>query len=217
MYETGTQPRIAGRPPDAPTQFGQTMELVAMTAGLFALGCYLGRDLTYGWGWVFFIGAFVCLLAMRAAVRGSSSPAAALLLAFGLLLGLGTAPTIAYYAAANPHVVWEAGGATALFMAGLGAAGYGSRRDLSGLARLSIWALVALIVFGVVTIFVKIPNGSLIYSVAGLVIFAGLTMVDFQRLRLSTDADSAPLLAASIFLDALNVFLFFLNLFDRRN
>jgi len=48
-------------------------------------------------------------------------------------------------------------------------------------------------------------------------VFAGLTMADFQRLRRSTDTGSAPLLAASIFLDALNVFLFFLRLFTRNS
>ena len=51
-------------------------------------------------------------------------------------------------------------------------------------------------------------------------IFAGYVMLDFQRLRLTTDGDSAPLLAASIFVDLLNVFIFFLSLFgggrDRR-
>ncbi len=67
------------------------------------------------------------------------------------------------------------------------------------------------------TIFIQIPNGSLIYAVAGLVIFAGLTMFDFQRLRTTRDVNSAPLLAASIFLDALNVFLFFLSIFNRRD
>jgi hypothetical protein len=41
------------------------------------------------------------------------------------------------------------------------------------------------------------------------------TMVDFQRLRRNTDLDCAPLLAASIFLDALNVFLSFLRIFSR--
>ena len=71
--------------------------------------------------------------------------------------------------------------------------------------------------FGVVLIFVNIPGGSLVYSVIGLVVFAGLTMADFQRLRRSTDIASAPLLAASIFLDALNVFLFFLRLFSRNS
>jgi FtsH-binding integral membrane protein len=78
------------------------------------------------------------------------------------------------------------------------------------------WALLALIGFGVVLIFVRIPGGAVIYSILGLIIFAGLTMVDFQRLRRSTDMDSAPLIAASIFLDALNVFQFFLQLFGGR-
>jgi FtsH-binding integral membrane protein len=219
MYESAAPGGLSGYGDTADTRtlFGQTMELVAITAGLFALGAYLGRNLSNGLGIVFFIAAFGCLIGLRGATRSSHSSGTALLFVFGVLIGLGTGPTVAYYASTNPHVVWEAGGATALFMAGLGAAGYGSRRDLSGLARVSIWALVGLIVFGVVSIFVQIPNGSLIYSVAGLVIFAGLTMVDFQRLRLSSDSASAPLIAASIFLDGLNVFLFFLNIFDRQS
>jgi FtsH-binding integral membrane protein len=76
------------------------------------------------------------------------------------------------------------------------------------------WALVALIVFGIVAIFINIPGSGLVYSVLGLVIFAGFTMFDFQRLRSNTDVNSAPLLAASIFLDVLNVFLFFLEIFS---
>jgi modulator of FtsH protease len=74
-----------------------------------------------------------------------------------------------------------------------------------------------LIAFGIVSIFVRIPNGALIYSIAGLVIFAGLVAFDFQRLRRTTDIRTAPLLAASIFLDILNVFLFFLSLFGGRD
>jgi FtsH-binding integral membrane protein len=78
----------------------------------------------------------------------------------------------------------------------------------------SFWALLALIVFGIVLVLVNIRVGALIYSVLGLVIFAGFTMFDFQRIRLSRDIRSAAL-AASIFLDILNVFLFFLQLFSR--
>src|SRR5262249_52679658 len=140
-----------------------------------------------------------------------------LLLAFGTALGLAMAPTLVYYASTNPQALWQAGGATALFIAGFGAAGYATRRGLSGIARLWFWALIALIVFGLVLIFVRFPGGELIYSVLGLVIFGGLTMFDFQRLRRSKDIQSAPLLAASIFLDALNVFLFFLRIFSRGN
>jgi FtsH-binding integral membrane protein len=103
----------------------------------------------------------------------------------------------------------------ALFVAGFGAAGYATRRDLSALARLLWWALIALIGFGVLLIFASIPGGSVVYALLGLAIFAGLVMYDFQRLRATNEFDSAPLLAASIFLDILNVFQFFLALFGR--
>lgn len=193
--------------------FGQVMWYVAATAGLFALGSYLGRNLGYGWAFVFFILSFVFLIGMRFAVRRSTRFSTALLFGFGLLLGLAMSPTLVYYASADPQALWDAGGATALFIAGCGAFGYATRTDLSGIARISFWALVALIGFGIVLIFVHIPGGVVVYSILGLVIFAGLTMADFQRLRRSTDLDSAPLIAASIFLDALNVFSFFLQLF----
>jgi len=213
--DTAVQPAVARD--QARAVFAQTMGLVAVTAGLFALGAYLGRDLSYGWGFVAYIASFGLLIGINFAVSRSEQLAVGLLFGFGLLVGVGTAPTIAYYASTNPQSVWQAGGATALFIAGFGAAGYATRRDLQPLARVLFWALLALIVFGIVTIFVRIPNGSLIYAVLGLVIFAGFTMIDFQRLRRSKDIRVAPLLAASIFLDILNVFLFFLSIFGRRN
>ncbi len=61
--------------------------------------------------------------------------------------------------------------------------------------------------------FVSIPGGDVIYAVLGLVIFAGYTMYDFQRLRRADQIQAAPLLAASIFLDVFNVFMLLLSLF----
>jgi modulator of FtsH protease len=168
------------------------------------------------WGWLFFIASFACLIGINAAARRSESLALGLLLAFGTLIGLAVAPTLGYYASADPQVLWQAGGATALFIAGFGAAGYATRRDLTPLARYFFWALIALIVFGIVAILTNVPNGDVIYAVAGLAIFAGITMFDFQRLRRSNDLRTAPLLAASIFLDILNVFLLLLSLFGGR-
>jgi modulator of FtsH protease len=199
------------------TLFGQTMGLVAVTAGCFALGAYLGRDVSYGWGLASFIVAFGVLLALNAAAQRSEGLAVTLLFGFGVLMGVALAPTLAYYADTNPQVLWQAGGATALFIAGFGAFGYATRRDLSAIARFGFWALITLIAFGIVLIFVQIPNGQLIYAILGLVIFAGLTAFDFQRLRRTRDIRAAPLIAASIFLDILNVFLLFLQLFGGRN
>ena len=198
----------------AHTLFSQTMGYVAFTAALFAAGAWLGRDLTGGVGIVAFIAAIAALFGMRFAAKRSVPLTTGLLAAFGLLIGLAVAPTISYYGSMDPRALWEAGGATALFIAGFGAAGYATRRDLAPLARVCFWALVALIVFGIVAIFINIPGSGLVYSVLGLVIFAGFTMFDFQRLRTNTDITLAPLLAASIFLDVLNVFLFFLEIFS---
>jgi FtsH-binding integral membrane protein len=196
--------------------FAQTMGYVAGTAALFALGAWLGRDLTGGAGIVAFIAAFAALIGMRFAAKKNTRLTVGLLGVFGLLIGVAVAPVIAVYASADPRAVWEAGGATALFIAGLGSAGYATRRDLTAIARVSFWALLALILAGLVLTFVNIPGAALAYSVLGLVIFAGFTLFDFQRLRRSTDVAAAPLLAASIFLDILNVFLFFLEIFSRQ-
>ena len=211
-------PGVTAAPRDRTrTLFGQTMGLVAVTTGFFALGAYLGRNMTGGLAILWWIVAFIALISMNFTVKRSPGLTTGLLFLVGLLLGLALAPTLAYYATVNPQAVWQAGGATALFIAGFGAAGYATRRDLAVVARLCFFALIALIIFGIVLIFVHIPQGDLIYSILGLVIFAGLTMFDFQRLRRTKDMDAAPLIAASIFLDALNVFLFFLRIFSRGN
>src|ERR1700733_15866156 len=135
--------------------FARTMGYVAVTAALFALGAWLGHNLTGGAGIVAFIAAFACLIGMRFAAHRSTQLTIGLLAAFGVLIGVAVAPIIAY-----------------------------------------------------------IPGADLAYSALGLVIFAGFTMFDFQRLRTNTDINSAPFLAASIFLDVLNVFLFFLEIFS---
>jgi modulator of FtsH protease len=196
------------------TLFGQTMGLVALTAAVFAAGAYGGRHLTQGVGIAAYIAAFVCLIVMRFTARRAPGVTTVLLIGFGLLMGVASAPVLLYYATVQPSILWQAGGATALFIAGFGSAGYATKRDLFWLWRVSFIALLVLFAFGIVLIFVHIPHGYLLYSVLGLVVFAGLTMVDFQRLRRGQGLDSAPLLAASIFLDALNVFWFFLRIFS---
>jgi uncharacterized protein len=217
MYEY----QSAGSPGFAPsltrdqaaTLFGQVMWLVAGTAGVFTLGVYVGRNLSSGWALIGLIGGFGCLIVLNFARRISEQGQLALLAGMGFLLGLAMGPGLAYISSIEPQAVWQAAGATALFMAGFGSVGYLTRRDLSALGRISFFALLALIVFGIVLIFVRIPHADLLYSVLGLIVFAGLTMFDFQRVRRSKGIVSAPLLAAAIFLDALNVFLFFLRIF----
>ncbi|MGH3211568.1 MAG: Bax inhibitor-1/YccA family protein [Trebonia sp.] len=199
------------------TLFAQTMGLVALTAGFFAAGAYAGRNLSQGAVIVAWIAAFVVLMIMNFTARKSAPAATALLAIFGVLMGVASAPTLVWYATTDPAILWQSGGATALFVAAFGTFGYLTNRDLSAWRRISGIALLILLVAGIVLIFVHIPHASLIWAILGLVIFAGLTAGDFQRLRRSQNMQSAPLIAASIFLDILNVFFFFLRIFGGRD
>ena len=75
--------------------FAHTMGYVAVTTALFAAGAYLGRDLSYGAGLLLFFAAFGCLIGMRFALTRSRGLTVGLLAAFGVLMGLATAPTLA--------------------------------------------------------------------------------------------------------------------------
>jgi FtsH-binding integral membrane protein len=194
--------------------FGQVMGLVAVTVGFFTLGAYLGRNFTSGPSIVCFILGFVSIIGLNFA-RRSEALAITMLFAAGLFLGLGLGGGLQRYAEVEPSVVWQAAGAAALFVGGLGSTGYAIRRDLSGGYRFLFIALLALIVFGFVSLLVSMPQADVIYAVLGLVIFGGYTLLDFNRLRRAGKAEVVPI-AAGIFLDVLNVFLFFLQLFGGR-
>ena len=202
---------------DARTVFGHVMGLVALTLGFLAVGAYIGRDLSGGWGILAFIASFGCIIGLNvASSRGNEQLSITLLFGLGLLLGLALGPVLSSYLEADPAAVWQAAGATGAFVASLGAAGYATRRDLSSWYRVLFVALLGLLVFGLVAIFVSIPAENVIWSVAGLVIFGGYTILDFNRLRRSGQESAVPI-AASIFLDVLNIFLFFLQLFGGSN
>ena len=55
------------------TLVGRTMALVAGAAGFFALGAYAGRDLSYGWSWVWFIPALGLVVALNFAAERSQT------------------------------------------------------------------------------------------------------------------------------------------------
>jgi FtsH-binding integral membrane protein len=213
-YDQLSVPRSATRTRDETRAvFGHVMGLVGLTVGCAALGAYIGRNLSGGTGLLLFIGAFGCIFGLNiAAARGREQLAVGFLFGMGLLLGLAVGPVLAVYAKAQPSILWQATGATGAFVGGLGAYGYATRRDLSSWARSLFWALLALIAFGIVLIFVSIPHAHIIYAVLGLVIFGGFTIFDFNRLQRTTMGGAVPI-AASIFLDIFNVFLFFLRLF----
>jgi modulator of FtsH protease len=213
-------PPLVSAPVPAPVSvnaiFGRVMGLVAVTVAFCAVGVWIGKDLT-GWQWfVPWLFALGCIFGLNAANNaGNRGLAVGLLFVMGLLLGVSVGSTVYYYATIDPNAVTEATAATALFTLALGAGGYATRKDLSFLYRGLFWALLALIGFGFVMIFIRIPGGSMIYSVLGLIIFGGYIIVDFNRLKRAGGEEAIPL-ACGIFLDIFNVFLIFLRIFARR-
>src|SRR6201991_1820170 len=151
----------AGQPSRVATStlFGRVMGLVALTVLCATLGVYVARD----WGgaawFIAWLLALGCLLGLNAAnARGNTGLAFGLLLVFGFLMGASVATTINYYAETDPMAVRQAFGATALFVGVLGSGGYAIRRDLSFLYRFAFFALLGLLVAGIVLIFVRLPG-----------------------------------------------------------
>jgi len=198
-----------------PALFGRVMALVAVTVGFATLGVYLMRESGGAEWFIAWLLGLGCLVGLNVAnAAGKTSLALVLLFAFGLLLGAAVSTTVNYYSATDPTAVRQAFAATALFVGGMGTVGYAIRRDLSFLYRILFWLLLALIVAGIVLIFVHLEAAYTAYALFGLVIFGLYTVVDFNRLRRAGTQEAIPL-AAGIFLDVLNIFLLFLRLFGR--
>ncbi|HEY4281372.1 MAG TPA: Bax inhibitor-1 family protein [Conexibacter sp.] len=200
----------------APALFGRVMFLVAVTVGFATLGVLIAKD----WGgsswFIAWLLALGCLIGLNVAnARGNTGLALTLLFGFGLLIGVSIAATVDFYAATDPTAVRQAFGATALTVGGLGSIGYAIRRDLSYLYRAMFWLLLAFLVAGIVLIFTRIPAANTAWAIGGIVIFGAYTVLDFNRLR-HAGTESAIPIAASIFIDVLNIFLLFLRLFGGR-
>ena len=103
--------------------------------------------------------------------------------------------------------------------------GYTTQRDLTGMGSFLIMGLFGLIIAMIVNIFLKSSGLDFIISAAGVLIFAGLTAWDTQKIKemfdSSDDANSggrkAVMGALSLYLDFINLFLMLLRLVgDRR-
>jgi FtsH-binding integral membrane protein len=111
---------------------------------------------------------------------------------------------------------------TAGAFAGLSVFGTVTRRDLSAVGRFGFFALIGIILASIVNMFLRSSGLDWIISVVGVLLFAGLTAYDTQRLKVLFERGDAhanlPLVGAlTLYLDFINMFLFLLRfLGDRR-
>ena len=116
--------------------------------------------------------------------------------------------------------------ATAAGFAGLSIYGYTTKRDLSGMGRFLMMGLIGLIVASIINIFLRSGGVQFAISTLGVLIFAGLTAYDTQRIKntylelANSDRDflgkSAIMGALTLYLDFLNLFLFLLQFMGNR-
>lgn len=115
--------------------------------------------------------------------------------------------------------------ATAGAFAGLSLVGYTTKKDLSGMGSFLIMGLIGIIIAMVVNMFLQSTGLQLAISILGVLIFAGLTAYDTQRLKqeyymlAGTDfAGKAVVLGAlTLYLDFINMFQFLLSFLGNRD
>ncbi len=104
--------------------------------------------------------------------------------------------------------------ATAGAFAGLSLFGYTTKKDLSGFGTFLIMGVVGLIIASVLNIFLQSGPLSFVISAAGVLIFAGLTAYDTQRLKEQYSVlRGTEFMGKAIIMGALNLYLDFVNMF----
>jgi FtsH-binding integral membrane protein len=201
------------------------MTLGLATTGLVALGIahspnaleYLlaNRFIFY----VLLFGQLGLVVALSSlAVRVSTAAAATMFFAYAALTGVTFSTLFLIYTATSIAATFFV---TAGAFAGLSVFGAVTRRDLSAVGRFGFFALIGLILASLVNLFLHSTGIAWIITFAGVLLFAGLTAYDTQRLKqLFASGEvhaNAPLVGAlTLYLDFINMFLFLLRILGGR-
>ena len=154
--------------------------------------------------------------------RLSVGTAMTLFLAFATLLGISLATIfIAYTGTSITRVFFI----TAASFGALSLYGYTTQRNLSAIGSFLIMGLIGIIIASLVNLFLQSTAMHFIISVVGVLVFAGLTAWDTQKIKEMYDVyddgtvagRKAVMGALTLYLDFINLFLMLLRLFgDRR-
>jgi len=181
-----------------------------------ALALLLGNRLLF---YVLLFGQLGLVVALSAAAtRVSTAAAAAMFFAYAALTGVTFSTLFLVYTATSIAATFFV---TAGSFAALSFFGTVTRRDLSAVGRFGFFALIGLVLASIVNIFLHSTGLEWLITLAGVLIFAGLTAYDTQRLKnLFASGEvhaNLPLVGAlTLYLDFINMFLFLLRLFGRR-
>ncbi|MDA5192664.1 Bax inhibitor-1/YccA family protein [Govanella unica] len=173
--------------------------------------------------WVVMLAPFGLAMALSFGInRMKASTAQALFWAYAGLMGLSLASIFMVYTGGSVARVFFI---TSASFGALSLWGYTTKKDLSGFGTFLIMGLFGLIIASVVNIFLKSSMMEFVISLAGVLIFAGLTAYDTQKIKemyfanddQETASKKAVMGAFALYLDFVNLFLYLLRfLGDRR-
>jgi len=154
--------------------------------------------------------------------RLSTGTAQLLFWAFAAVMGVSMASIFFVYTQGSIATTFFA---TAAGFASLSLWGYTTKKDLSGMGTFLIMGLFGLIVAMVVNLFLQSSAMELAISAIGVLIFAGLTAYDTQKIKslyyevggTEFHGKAIVMSALTLYLDFINMFLFLLRLFGNRN
>ena len=174
--------------------------------------------------WVLAIAELAIVFGVTAAINRISLTTATLLFTIysvinGLLL---SSIFLAYTATSIASVFFITAGT----FGAMALVGYTTKTDLSSMGKILFMALIGLIIASVVNIFVGSKGLDLIISYVGVLIFVGLTAWDTQKIKnmlleapdASESMQKIALLGAlTLYLDFINLFIYLLRIFGKRN
>lgn len=174
--------------------------------------------------WILIIAELGLVFTLSAAINKLSFPVAACLFAgYSILNGVTLSFIFLAYSMTSIATTFFVTAGTFASMAIIGTI---TRRDLTKIGSLLFMALIGLIIAGVVNIFLHNSMMDLIVSAIGVLIFVGLTAYDAQKIKqqmeaYGTEVNSqtqklAILGALSLYLDFINLFLYLLRFFGKR-
>jgi uncharacterized protein len=176
-----------------------------------------------GFQWVLLLAplALVFFLSFRIQHLAPAT-AQALFFFYAALLGVSLTPIFVVYTGASIARVFFISAAS---FGALSLYGYTTQRDLSAFGSFLIMGLFGIILAGLVNIFLQSSALQFVISVVGVLVFAGLTAYDTQRIKEMYSAyddgtvasRKAIMGALTLYLDFINLFLMLLRIFgDRR-
>lgn len=174
----------------------------------------LGATL-YGSGlqWVIMLAplAFIFLLSFRID-KMSTASAQMTFWAFAAVMGLSLSSIFLVFTGASIAKTFFV---TAATFGALSLYGYTTKRDLTGVGTFMFMGLIGLIIASIINVIWPSGMLSFVISAAGVVIFAGLTAYDTQKIKeLYYELDESDVAGRKAIMGALNLYLDFINLFQ---